>query len=403
MGSNRRNKGQGQQGSNHQRKPSTSSLSSINPSPSSSIQNTEDLVDETSSSVQFIEALEELEKCAFQISWKEIAWCLAAMLAWVLASAGVGFIARVSISIHYYEAQSAPSSPQFDGRAIGLGPHLHVTILDPFIDYSNSLQSSRNGLDLGRVLTVSKSGQRNMLTVVEMSEPLLFDKEASNDPRLGNSNGTRESDSPRLTPPKIEWSEMARVKPKLCSDGYTYGFDRWSTLKEAVQEVNAISAERYLRWNAFFALADTFTGTFDDDSLYYEEDVVLTICPETTLKARRGPIFINAENLMIECDGCTIDVGGTHLAFGPHAKNILVRGVHFKHASASSLVFFQDGAEATFESCLWTGNHARYAKIGGVADVNSTSILNFYLCHIGSSKSASTSLSSSLSIRHSSN
>jgi hypothetical protein len=398
MGGKNKNKGQGQQGPTHQRKPSTSSLSSIHPSPSSSIQNTEDVVDETSSTVHFIEALEELEKCAFQITWKEIAWCLVAMLAWVVASAGVGFIARVSISIHYYEAQSVPSSPQFDGRGIGLGPHLRVTILDPFIAYSNSLQSNRNGLDLGRVVTVSKSGQKNILTVVERSEPLLFDKEASDDARMGNRNGTRESDSPRLAPPKIEWSEMARVQPRLCSDGYTYGFDRWSTFKEAVQEVNAISAERYLQWNAYFALADTFTGTFDDDSLYYEEEVVLTICPETTLKARTGPIFINAENIIIECEGCTIDVGGTHLSFGPHAKNILVRGLTFKRASSSSLVFFHDGAEATFESCLWTGNYAANAKFGAVADVNSTSVLNFYLCHIGSTESTA-GFASSLSIR----
>jgi hypothetical protein len=396
MRSNRRNKGQGQQGSNHQRKPSTSSLSSIVTSPSSSIQNTEDLVEETSNSVHFIQALEDLEKGAFRITWKEIAWFLVAVLVWVVASVSAGFIARVSISIHYYEAQSVPSSPQFDGRGIGLGPHLRVTILDPFIAYSNSLQSNRNGLDLGRVVTVSESGQRNILTVVERIEPLLFDKEASND---SNRNGTRESDSPRLTPPKIEWSEMARVEPKLCSDGYTYGFDRWSTFKEAVQEVNAISAERFLRWNAFFALADTLSATFDDDSLYYEEDVVLTICPETTLKARSGPIFINAENVIIECEGCTIDVGGTHLSFGPHAKNILIRGVTFKRASTSSLVFFHDGAEATFESCLWTGNHAANAKLGAVADVNSTSIINFYLCHIGSTDSTATGFASSLSIR----
>jgi hypothetical protein len=398
MGSNRRNKGQGQQGSNHQQKPSTSSQSPIAPSPSSSIQNTEDIVDEAIN-VHFIQVLEDQEKGAFRITWKEIAGFLAAILAWVAGSFCAGFIARVSISIHYYEAQSAPSSPQFDGRGIGVGPPLRVTVFDPFIAYSNSLQSNRNGLDLGRVITVSKSGQRNILNVVERSEPLLFDTEASNHSRPGNINGTRESDSPRLLPPKIEWSEMARVEPKLCSDGYTFGFDRWSTFKEAVDEVNAISAERYAQWNAFFALADTFAGTFDDDSLYYEEDVILTICPETTLKARSGPIFINAENVVIECEGCTIDVGGTHFSFGSHSKNILVRGVTFKRASTSSLVFFHDGAEATFESCLWTGNHAANAKFGAVADVNSTSIVNFYLCHIGSIDSPAIGFASSLSIR----
>jgi hypothetical protein len=317
-------------------------------------------------------------------------------LACVALSICAGFAARISISIHYYEAQNVPSNPQFDGRWLGLGPHQRVTIMDPFIAYSNSLHSNRNGLDLGRVITVSESGQRNILTVVERSEPLLFDGEASKGSRLENRNGARESESPRPVPPKIEWSEMARVEPKLCSDGYTIGFDRWSTFKEAVQEVNAISAERYLRWNAFFAVAETFTGTFDDDSLYYEEDVVLIICPEATLKARSGPIFINAENVIIECEGCVIDVGGTHLAFGPHAKNILVRGVTFKGASTSSLVFFHDGAEATFEGCLWTDNNS---KFGAVADVNSTSTVNFYRCHIGNSDSSATGFASSLSIR----
>jgi hypothetical protein len=161
---------------------------------------------------------------------------------------------------------------------------------------------------------------------------------------------------------------MAMVKPKLCSDGYTYGFDRWSTLKEAVQEVNAISAERYLQWNAFFALADTFTGTFDDDSLYYEEDVVLTICP-TTLKA--GGPFINAESY-VDCGVVRLMLSS--LCPGPHARNILVRGVHFKRTCIESGL--QDGAEHILKVAQ-TGNHATQSS--GQVDVTHD-IINF-ICH----------------------
>jgi hypothetical protein len=204
----------------------------------------------------------------------------------------------------------------------------------------------------------------------------------------------------------------SKIRPTLCSDGITYGYDTWHTFKGAVQEANAISAERFMRWNEFFAAQSgvgsmtgpyTFTS-FLDDSLYYEEDVVFTICPGAVLKARRGPIFLNAENVLIECDGgCTIDVGGTHLAFGPHARNVLVRGITFTSARTSSLTFFHDGAEASFEECFWIGNAGINGKYGAVADVNSTSTVNFYRCEISQGKKGYGSMppgfASSLSIR----
>lgn len=97
---------------------------------------------------------------------------------------------------------------------------------------------------------------------------------------------------------------------------------------------------------------------------------------------------MNAENVVVECDdGCTIDVGGTHLAFGPHAKNVLVRGITFRGARSSSLTFFHDGADATFEDCSWIGNSGISGKYGAVADVNSTSSVKFHRCEIGHGKS----------------
>lgn len=346
--------------------------------------------DATYDNASFIRAFEETEEGAHIISWEEIVCVLVTSLLCMLLSIGTGFAARVSISIHYSEPQSVPYSPQFDGRELGIGLHQRVTIVDPSIGSINSFQSNRNGLDLGQVITVSKSGQRSLLTVVEKSEPLGLESQGDN----SSSDSRIQSDSPQLEPPRVSWSEMAKVEPKLCSDGQTYGFDRWSTFKDAVQEVNAVSAERYLRWTAFFAMVDdTFTGTFDNDALYYEEIVVLTICPGAILKARKGPIFINAENIIIECEGCTIDVGGSHLSFGPHARNIHVRGVTFRGAHTSSLVFFHDGAEATFEACLWTENTAAITQFGAVADVNSTSKLNFYRCHTQNMAGSTSTLS----------
>ena len=61
-----------------------------------------------------------------------------------------------------------------------------------------------------------------------------------------------------------------------------------------------------MKWSAYFAhVESSFTG-FEDDSLYYEEDIIFTICPDSTLRARRGTVFINAENIIMECKGCTI-------------------------------------------------------------------------------------------------
>jgi hypothetical protein len=193
-----------------------------------------------------------------------------------------------------------------------------------------------------------------------------------------------------LSPGYSKWKEsqpnieirQPRILPKQCSDGYTMGFDDWGTFKAAVQEANSISAERFMKWSSYFASVGKSAAVFEDDDLYYEQDVVFTICPGLTLRARKGPIYINAENVVIRCHKCTIHVGGTHLNFGPHAKNVLVRGITFKGASTSSVTLFQDGADASFEDCIWESNKGVNASVGGVADVNSTSNVSFYRCEI---------------------
>jgi len=94
-----------------------------------------------------------------------------------------------------------------------------------------------------------------------------------------------------------------------------------------------------------------------------------------------------SENVVLECKGsCVVDVGGTHLAFGANAKNILIRGITFRRASTSSLTFFHDGADASFEDCSWINDSGISNYFGSIANVNSTSIVNFYRCEIGLGK-----------------
>jgi hypothetical protein len=351
---------------------------------------------------------------------KEILMFILAIACSIVLAMLVGIAAGMTISIHYFENQSpvvgGKMSPQ-DQYLIYSGPSAFqkVTILDPSIASSNVIQRDRDGLDLGKVITTSASGQLNVLMVVEETTPLHPELEfiqnqgsasaTDNKGGAGVDDGTDSSEqgssSRKSTPltmdqaealspgyahwkrsqPHIELREPT-VLPTICNDGRTLGFDSWTKLRAAVQEANSISAERFMKWSEYFA-TNAFSA-FDDDRLYYEEDVIFTICPGATLRARKGPIFINAENVVLECTGlCVVDVGGTHLAFGPNAKNTLVRGITFKRARTSSLTFFHDGADASFEDCSWIDNRGINSKFGSVADVNSTSVVNFYRCEIG--------------------
>ena len=83
------------------------------------------------------------------------------------------------------------------------------------------------------------------------------------------------------------------------------------------------------------------------------------------------PIHVVAEDVVIQCDSCVIDVTGTHFSFGSQAKNVLIKGLTLIGATASSLTFHRDGAEANFEDCYWVNNQGSGVH-GAVADMNST-------------------------------
>jgi hypothetical protein len=362
-------------------------------------------VEEAKAALDFNKVLQEVEG-GFQVTWKEIVLALVAIGLLAILSICLGIAAGMTISIHYYENQS-PAVRRMDPRdtsTLYSGPaaYQRVTTLDPSIASSNVLQKDRDGLDLGKVITTTASGQLNVLMVVEEADPIDGTPKTSTSPQMGQTHNANYDSSSNTSPMTMEEAKKlvphydkwkanqpaidlreSTIHPTLCSDGYTRGFNNWATLKAAVQEANSISAERFMKWSAYFAYVGKSFSAFEDESLYYEQDVLFTICPGATLKSRRGPIYINAENVVIECEGCTIDVGGTHLAFGPHAKNVLVRGITFKGAHTSSLTFFHDGAEASFEDCFWIGNSGISGKFGAVADVNSTSTVNFYRCEIG--------------------
>jgi hypothetical protein len=355
----------------------------------------------------------------------------------------LGVVASIAVSIHYFSQDSSVITTAFlqqqgiggysssnglsssnnlhyshssvKGGSIpwpGQQPAHRVTRMDGSIATSNRLFRHDDGGMLTAIYT-SPSGRQSVVMVVEESLPRRSPpppkgkwKHKGEDRRRHVKSGRIyvEDDfvrkKPQIEPPRMHFDQWTRFHPKLCPDGKSTGYDNWKTLKAAIEDANVFSAERFVRWNEFFLLTEaTFTGTFDDPSLYYEQVIRFRICPGATLKARKGPIFINAENIHIECTGCSVEVGGTHLSFGPHARDVVVRGIEFRNAATSSLAFYYDGAEGSFEDCHWIDNTAMYSKVGNVADVNSTSIVNFLRCSVGNRASAGTGFTPALSIR----
>lgn len=372
--------------------------------------------------------LQQIQRGLF-IDWREIGWCWVFLVLYTILGIALSVAAGMIISIHYFEKHSVgpgrktSSSGKSSQTQFWEYSAPRVTMSDPMVLAGNTLlsQSARHALDLGTVVTTTESGHLNVLMVVEESTPLSGTFGDIRNPIGGSVGG--ESPQPqrgqylnkdqanKLVPEYSNWLDSqpivqlreTTIHPTTCKDG-SLGFDSWNSLKAAVQEANSISAERFMKWSSYFANVGKQFSAFHDDMMYYEEDVIFHICPETTLKTRKGPIFLNAENIVIECEGCTIDAGGTHLAFGPHAKNAFIRGITFRGAHSSSLTFFHNGADATFEDCSWIGNTGINSKFGAVADINSTSFVNFYRCEIGHGRlgffgGSSPAASSSLSIR----
>jgi len=390
---------------------------------------------------------------------------LLVIIASILCSFLCGIVARNCISIHYHSFESATASALLQQRLgavkSGRSRHLHpprkgystnlddldddddlltarkttmlvvmmmldaamgrqsgrVTRIDPNIAAINRLQYRT---DPYAIYTSPITGRQSVLMVVEesvtpgsVSDPNMHRRPFVLREKPGVPAATPTppqaafrppSAAGAVEPPRMDFQQWTRFHPKLCPDGTSVGFDTWASLKSAIQEANAFSAERFVRWSEYFALSETSSslgsaGIFEDSSFYYEKNIVFRICPGITLKARKGPIFINAENIVIECNGCSLEVGGSHLSFGPHARNVLVRGIDFRKAVSSSLIFYHDGAEAVFQDCRWSDNSAIHSKVGNVADVNSTSIVHFYRCSVGKRADDPAGFVSALSIR----
>ncbi len=267
-------------------------------------------------------------------------------------------------------------------------------------------------------------------------------------------------------------SAQLAIPPTLCSDGITIGYDDWYVLRDAISMSNAIAAMNFLRWNEYLATSyHSNSGTTteqdrkDEEPPEYIPPEPFVICPGVTLtrkskygwrrfistyywmsylaattkktqqpiihpplhhhstnksnKNKLSSIFINAEDISIECDMCVIDLPGTHFAFGPHAKNVHIKGITFRGATTSSLTFHHHGSEVRFEDCYWLYNSGIIRSLGighggggdgagspavtmnngfpnipgggitmtgCVADINSTSTVAFYRCVLDETK-----------------
>lgn len=349
------------------------------------------------SSIWMAEVLEEQnqEPTAFRITCKEIMTFGLVLLAMFGISMLVGIAAGLSVSVHIHDTVDYSSAKRIITQQ-------RVTISEPSI--------VQTVLNMDGTVDIDPPAPYGEWTDQMISEGPEATNPASDDSKR------RHPDFP-LPPRMGSLDDWVRSKPKLCSDGETMGYDTWSSLKSAVEDVNRFSNERYELWHDYFVevvRAQEAVGadcsmvsedcptphTFEEDWMYYEEEIVMTICPGAVLRKRsRGPIFVNTESMVFECDGCIIQALGTHMAFGPEAKNVLVRGITFKYATSSSLVFYYDGAEASFENCHFVDNRARMKSWGALADVNSTAIVNFYRCSVTKPWGRRHEMSSSLSIR----
>jgi hypothetical protein len=356
-------------------------------------------------------------------SWKEMLTLCVILLCFAGCSIIVGVAAGVSISIHYYE-----SPENVDHRRLsqhweeGVTPSTtqHVTRLDPTIAASLSTAHAPysfapDAVPL-RVMHTSTTGFRSVLHLVEESPSLGnrndFHQTLSNSTHGldGEDGGWYDPPSVKETPPHWDMvlDDWLLHPPKLCSDSQTLGYDSWRSLRLALQDANRYSAHRFEQWMHYFSALsppDLWTASrgndgyflpptnlpyFHDNRLYYEEPFVFTICPGVTLHADREPLLLDTESLTLECVGCTISGGTSHISFGPDAKNAHIRGIRFQSSSRSSVLLQQNGADVVFEDCTWVLPYrkppgARPSIISGlpaIAQVNSSSTVKFYRCYL---------------------
>ena len=373
---------------------------------------------------------------SFRVSWKEMMYLILVVTILAGLSIFMGVAAGITISIHYFDTRGNPSLSGIGFR------ERRVTNLDQIILSTNimnppgdSSEDREPELTLGRVMTINEAGQRDFLLVVEETSQMQQPDNNDSFFQKAQPNNYQGRDDLNLLydgrykpyrhkgPPNVNLS-ASKVHPTICPDG-SIGFQNWETFKAAIDEANALSAEKFMKWNEYFASLPEginssnwytvlnpqkpqYEKEKDAIFLYYDQDVFFSICPGTVLNSK-GTIFINSPNIIIECGNseeyeyqlaakrpsvtygssskdwpaCTLQGSGTHLSFGPHARNIIVRGLVFRSARTSSLTFHYDGALASFEDCVWTDNYGPNGKYGSVADVNTTSNVNFFRCEIG--------------------
>jgi hypothetical protein len=186
--------------------------------------------------------------------------------------------------------------------------------------------------------------------------------------------------------------------PSLCKHDHGYGFSDLNTLRNAIEELNTAygnAVERYLQYQGALAEYTQIVSENSSDVIqspptlpqYMKEFLEVTpdpfvICPFTHLKSaihgRHGPLHIDAEEVVIECDSCIIDAPATHISFGSLAKNAVIRGVTLMGATDTSAIFRENGAEVLFEDCIFIRNEGNGVQ-GAVADLNSTRLVFLFM------------------------
>jgi len=291
-----------------------------------------------------------------------------------------------------------------------------VLSMDPNLKHVHFIQSPPNGI---RQIPASEFGGAGIgiQTGRESSYTYYYYDSFTQSFHLQQEYTTfpEKSASFALQPYQKSLSVTGRYHPTICKDGQTYGYSDWFTLRSAVHELSNAYKYSVSRWGHFNAAMteyemikfmhesnlETSSPEKQRQELTIEPPPGLpqhlvdlldmppdpfVICPHATLRSQRNlPIHIDAEDVIIECDSCVIDVAGTHFSFGWHAKNVVVRGLTLMGATASSLIFHRDGAEANFEDCYWVNNQGAGVH-GAVADMNSTSSVNFFRCEISDAK-----------------
>jgi len=316
---------------------------------------------------------------------------------------------------HHFQGQdqhlmASPSAPSLNQLTIGNGNKAPSNYHVNEVEFKYTTGPATGATGMLKMDNDSMKGQPRKLRYYyfdSVTQSFLMKEDKEYPPKLVS-----------VAPPNSTYQKSlalsGKYQPSLCSDGKTVGFSDLPTLRSAVNELgeayeNAVT--NLLEYRKFKSeyLHIMNTGVNFEATLAYGGDAVRTerpeqipqymqdfldivpdpfvICPYAhlrglTLTPARNTIHINAEDVVIECDSCVIDSPGSHISHGAYGRNSIIRGITFKSATDSSLIFRYDGASATLEDCTWMGNNGKTSQ-GSVVDMNSISSVNFHRCQIG--------------------